>query len=865
MKGSHRFFNTPFGSSVLSSLLPIGIVILLALLLIGYIWTDSEYKHMQEDKEQYSADFVQNQKEILQSEVVRIKKYLLRQKKQAEDNLEKTLKDRIQDAHAVAEAIHKTYQGKLPEQEIKRLIADTLRNMRFNEGSGYYFMTSLEGIEYLYPPNPDFEGRSITEIFPPKIQQLQLEMVEVVSSAEKEGFVYYDWYKPGENKLLKKHSFVKLFEPYGLIIGTGDYLENFEETLKDKIFRDIAEVSFGLNNEGYFFINSYKGDLFVTNGEYFGGEKNIWGVTDAKGIKVVQENARLAQEYPEGAFSTYTWKKNNGKEAEKISFIIGMDEWQIFIGAGTYLDTMEEIIQQREKQYQESMLNRSITTIVIMLFALGIVVLTLYAIALRLSHNLQLFQHNLESSVDSWTKLDTANLHFNEFKHLARSVNSMIDGLNRQAEELRHRASHDYLTSLPNRMHGSTQLDLMISYTIKHQATAALLFIDLDHFKEINDSLGHSAGDELLRQVSDRLRETVREGDLVARLGGDEFTVITGMLESRQDAEAMAKKLLSTLTQPYEIDGNELSVTASIGVSFFPEDGDTSEILLRNADSAMYEAKRGGSNNYRLYNPTMTEEIYERFIINEDLKDAINKGQLELYFQPQIGLRSNEILGAEVLLRWNHPERGIISPNKFIPVAESSGQIAQIGDWVLEEACRKLKSWSEQGVSVPKIAVNISNQQMNAELVNRIKHLISDYGCNPVNLELEITESCLMENPEQIAQELSSLKALGISIAIDDFGTGYSSLSYLKQLPINKLKIDRSFISDLQSDENDLAITRAVIAMGQSMHLSVIAEGIENQGQAELLLKLGCFEGQGFLYSKPVTEQEFLNFLKKHE
>lgn len=850
----------PFGSSALSSLLPAGIVILCALMLIGYIWTDSEYQHMEEDKRQYADDFVTTQKDLLRSEVTRIKQYLLRQKNQAETELENTLKSRVHDAFSVAQSIHNSYQGKVSDDVIKKMIADALRGMRFSDGRGYFFMSSLEGIEYLYPPNPEFEGRPITQIFPPKIQELQNEMVRVVSHAG-EGYVNYDWYRPGENRLQRKYSFVKLFEPYGLIIGTGDYLANFEAMIKDKIFRDIAKVTFGLNSEGYFFINSYEGDLFVTNGQYFAGEKNIWNVTDAKGVKVVQENARLALTNPDGAFSTYTWKKKDGSEAEKISFILGMDEWQIFIGAGAYLDTISDKISQREAQYRILMKERLVSTLIIMLLALLLIVFVLYAIGLRISQNLQMFQHNLEESVDNWTKLDAEHLHFNEFKHLARSVNSMIDGLNMQAEELRHRAFHDHLTSLPNRLHSSTQLDLMISHTIKHQATAALLFIDLDNFKEINDTLGHSAGDELLRQVSTRLRDVVREEDIVARLGGDEFTVITGLLDDSRDAATLANDLLATLQQPFEIDSNELYVTASIGISLFPDDGQNAEILLRNADSAMYEAKRGGKNGYRFYTPSMTEVVSERFILTEELREAIEEKQFKLYYQPQFSIRTGEITGAEALIRWIHPDKGLIPPDKFIPMAEASGQILKIGEWVLEEVCAKLAQWHCDGFGIPKIAVNVSNQQMTASFVSQVQSVLKRTGCSPSALEIEITESTLMENPEFMSQELKLLKELGVSLAIDDFGTGYSSLSYLKQLPINKLKIDRSFIQDLQDDENDRAITRAIIAMGKSMSLSVIAEGVESEYQVDFLREVACAECQGFFFAKPLAEDEFEVFM----
>ncbi|WP_286239455.1 bifunctional diguanylate cyclase/phosphodiesterase [Neptuniibacter halophilus] len=858
----HRFLGIPLGNSVLSSLVPVGIVILAALVLVGYIWTASEDRHLEEDKQRYAEAFLEQQREQLRSEVTRAKALILRKKAQAEEAMRIALKRRVDYAYGVAEGIYQTYHGQRSDQEIKQMIVAALREVRFNQGRGYYFITSLSGLEYLYPPRPEFEGQQVADIFPPAIQALLEEMINIVTASD-QGFVEYDWYQPGEDELSRKYSYVKLFKPYGMIIGSGDYLVHFEEQVKAQIFREIAADSFGLKEEGYFFINSYQGDLYVTNGEYFAGRKNIWEVTDARGRKVVQENARLAQSQPEGGFTQYTWEKAEGVEAEKISFVLGIDEWQLFIGAGAYLDTIDQRLDERETLYLSLMQQRNFGTILVLLLAVLAVAVVLIAIGRRLAHNLRMFQNNLERSVDTWTRLKGSDIHFTEFKRLAVSVNSMIDGLNRQADELRHRAFHDHLTSLPNRLHGSTQLELMISHTLHHQATAALLFIDLDHFKEINDTLGHSAGDELLCQVSERLREAVRDEDIVARLGGDEFTVITGLLNEPEEAGRLAEQLLAAFRQPFRIEGNDYYVTASVGISLFPEDGDSAEILLRNADSAMYEAKREGRNRYCLYTPALTEAVSQRFTITEEMREALDKGQFRIYYQPQYNLFTGELIGAEALLRWFHPERGLIPPDSFIPMAEASGQIVPIGEWVIREVCNRLAQWQEEGIYIPKVAVNIASQQMNTDLVGVVQEVLQSSGCYPAALELEITESSLIENPQQMSAELTKLKATGISLAIDDFGTGYSSLSYLKQLPINKLKIDRSFILDLEEDENDRAITQAIVAMSQSMHLSVIAEGIESEAQVEFLKSLQCTEGQGFFFSKPLPEDAFVELLKQ--
>ncbi len=852
-------------SVIQSLLLPVGAIFFISVLVVGYLWTSSEFRKLDEENQRYESEYLENQKVVLRAEVQRVKSLLLREKANAESQLKSSLKERIDDAYMIASSIYERSKNRYSDDVIQHMIIAALQDMRLKD-DGYYFITTLDGEMKLYPPDDSVMGRSARDAFNANGGDVVFRMGELAKQ-QKEGFISYPWARAGYvGEQHRKFSYIKRFKPYDWVIGTGAYLDNFEEEIKHQIFRKVSEFSYGTREEGYFFINSYEGDLFVTNGQYFAGKKNIWDVEDARGQKVVQANAALAKQNPEGGFSTYFWKKNTGEVAEKISYVLGMDEWGIFIGSGAYLDTVRHELKRRESLLAEQVKVRIYSAASVLGIALLVVLAAMWLIGHRLARNIRLIQCSFEHSATSRQHIDIEDVYFDEFRSLAASANDMIDGLNQQAEELRHRVLHDQLTSLPNRLQGASHLNQMIERSINTQAVVALLFIDLDNFKEINDTLGHSAGDELLQKVSLRLQRVVREEDIVARLGGDEFTVITGLLNERADAAVIADKLLSAFQKPFSIESTELHVTASIGISMFPDDGLDAEILLRNADSAMYEAKRDGRNGFRFYTPDMTVEVRQRVMMMDELREAIEKQQFLLHFQPQVCLTTGEVIGAEALVRWMHPEKGLIPPNDFIPYAESSGQIAQIGEWVLMEACTKMSEWRAQGYSLRKVAVNISNQQLRRKsLVMLVKQALADTGCQPETLELEITESTLMQNPEDMVEELVQLKALGVSLAIDDFGTGYSSLSYLKQLPINKLKIDRSFVRDLDVDENDRAITRAIIALGKSLNLTVIAEGVEYASQVSFLASEQCEQIQGYLYSKPLPEEEFLVYLKEHK
>ena len=427
-------------------------------------------------------------------------------------------------------------------------------------------------------------------------------------------------------------------------------------------------------------------------------------------------------------------------------------------------------------------------------------------------------------------------------------------GERQQAEDrVLHQANHDALTGLPNRRLLLDRLGQALALAHREDHHVAVLFMDLDRFKTINDSLGHMMGDALLQTVAQRLSASLREGDTVSRLGGDEFVVVLPRLEDPQAAEKVALKLVESLVPPFHLDGQELRISASIGISLFPEDGQDTETLLRNADSAMYHAKDMGRNNYQFFMEQMNVAAAERLRIENDLHRALARGEFELHYQPRVSVASGAPCGIEALIRWQHPERGLVPPGQFIPVAEDTGLIVPIGEWVIEEACRQGVAWCSAGLPRLPVAVNLSPRQFrHSNLVDTVAQALGRHGWPSNLLELEITEGVLMQQTADTLKTLEALNRLGVGLAIDDFGTGYSSLSYLKTWRVDALKIDRSFIRDLVTDGSDLAIVNAIVAMARHLNIEVIAEGIESYQQVETLLKLECKLGQGFLFAKPM-------------
>ncbi len=437
------------------------------------------------------------------------------------------------------------------------------------------------------------------------------------------------------------------------------------------------------------------------------------------------------------------------------------------------------------------------------------------------------------------------------------AVTSDISAIKQSQERIQHLAHHDPLTGLPNRLLFNARLEHGLQRADREGVRVAVLFLDLDNFKPINDGLGHPVGDRVLQEVAKRLGSRVRQGDTVARIAGDEFSIILEGIAETRDASMLAEKLLVVLDTPIAIDGRELHVTASIGISLYPDDGGDVTTLMKNADAAMYRAKEHGRNRYCFYTGELTKAALERLEIENALRKALSRNQLEVYFQPQYSLSTGRLAGAEALLRWQHPELGSVSPSRFVPIAESTGLILPIGEWVLRNACTQARAWQEAGFDIGRIAVNVAGQQIqHAKIVDAVADALEASGLDPRHLELEITESFIMQQAERAIGTLQTLRGLGVKLAIDDFGTGYSSLSYLKRLPIDRLKLDRSFVSDIPRNPDDIAIARAVIALGKSLELEVVAEGVESAEQQAFLESEGCDLVQGFLYSRPVPAAE---------
>lgn len=442
-------------------------------------------------------------------------------------------------------------------------------------------------------------------------------------------------------------------------------------------------------------------------------------------------------------------------------------------------------------------------------------------------------------------------------------VFSDVSSVREAQDRLAFLARHDALTRLPNRTLLGERIEHALKRAQRHNAQIAILFLDLDRFKNVNDTLGHSVGDALLQDAAARMSAILRGDDTLARLGGDEFVLLIEDDVSSEQAEVVADKILSALSQPFDIGGRSLNVSASVGISLYPRDGCDVDTLLMNADRAMYQAKSRGRNRYQLFSAELAEGAYERLMMESSLSGAVARNELVLHYQPQVDLTDGRLVAIEALVRWRRDDGQLVSPVRFIPVAEEIGIIDEIGEWVLREACSQLALWRAEGLDIGRIAVNLSARQITTLLPGIVASVLASSGLSGEQLELELTESMIMSHAEEAQRVLMGLRALGVKVAIDDFGTGYSSLAYLKRLPIDRLKIDKSFVQDIGRDASDDAITRAIIAMARALELETVAEGVEMIDQVDFLRREGCTMAQGYHFARPVSATELRALLSR--
>ena len=461
-------------------------------------------------------------------------------------------------------------------------------------------------------------------------------------------------------------------------------------------------------------------------------------------------------------------------------------------------------------------------------------------------------------------KWDNERIVRRQMDTLEQVVSARTEGLEAANKQLRHLATHDALTGLPNRVLLDDRLAQAIAHSQRNGHLFALLMVDLDRFKLINDSLGHRAGDELLQETARRLTGVARAIDTLARSGGDEFVMILHPIDARDDAELLAQRVIEALKPTMRIAGVDIHTSPSIGIAFYPADGTTTETLIARADAAMYSAKQRGRNNAQCFAPGMDTQSQDKVRLESDLHEAIALKQFELDYQPKVDVKSGAVHSVEALIRWRHPQRGLISPNEFIPLAEDSGLIGPIGEWVMREACRQAKAWQRKGLPQVRVAVNLSASQFRQKnLLATIRQALLDADLDPSYLEVELTESAVMTNPEESVSILEQLSKMGVLVSVDDFGTGYSSMSYLRRFPIDKLKIDRGFISEIMTRPDDASIVRAIVSLAHSLRLKVVAEGVETPDQLDFLKTLGCDQYQGFHFSTPVSAADFEELLRR--
>lgn len=456
------------------------------------------------------------------------------------------------------------------------------------------------------------------------------------------------------------------------------------------------------------------------------------------------------------------------------------------------------------------------------------------------------------------------NQQFQEVTEKNQEITSLYEEVASSEEKIKHLAYHDHLTGLPNRLFLSEQLNHAIALSSRKGKMLAIMFLDLDDFKMINDTMGHDIGDQLLVEVSKRLVHALRKSDTVVRIGGDEFIILIEDVEDTDYLKIVSEKILKCFKEPIRLNDQDCFITTSMGISIYPTDGENADVLIKNADIAMYKAKGKGKNKYVLCTPVMKTNVVETMKMANSLYRALERNELELYYQPQVSCTSHKIVGLEALIRWNHPESGMIMPVKFIPIAEQTGLIIPIGEWVLRTACQQNKTWQDAGLPRIRMGVNLSAKQFqNDHLVKDVEGILKEIGLDYQYLELEITESAAMKGKSNIIETLKLFKNLGIHIAIDDFGTEYSSLNYLKQLPADRIKIPMTFIKGLDVSTEDKAITKAIIILAKNMGLGVIAEGVETKNQLDFLNQQMCDEVQGFYYFKPLPVHEVEELLRK--
>ena len=827
----------------------IPLVVIVTALLVVNIYNDS----LERSIANLEANLIETEKKAIQTKVNSISDLIVHQKSILKDELRSRLKQRVANAIKIADTIYHQYKESKTDNEIKNIITTTLRPLQWNRGESYIWIVDYHGVLHLGSENlSHLEGTSILDY--KDSDGIEIIKKEISLSQKKgEGYLLDSFSKPGEplDKHFKQLAFVKSLSHYDWYVGTAEFLSTAIKTRNRKLLKGIEKIGGPVNN--YIFIINTEGDMllnpsspeivgkniFTLNSPFI--ENNFYKITNAVKDK-------------DQAFLSYLWiNPETKKEETKHTYVHTIADSDWIIGSGFYNSTIKNKVEEQTRLMHADYYSKFKYLIFISTLFLLLGLIISYLLSRYLKKSFLMYRQEIKKSAANLQALN---------ENLEERMQERTRELQEKSAQLQILAHHDALTVLPNRVLFTDRLEQGVINAERNKTGLALFFIDLDKFKHINDSLGHSVGDSVLKVVASRLEGIIRKEDTLARLSGDEFTIIMEELKHPGDASLMAEKILRTLAEAIEIDEQMLYVSGSIGISLYPQDSTDAQSLLKYADTAMYKAKEEGRNNFQFYSSEMTHFALERIEMKTSLRQAIDKEEFIIHYQPQISLKTNTLIGLEALVRWQHPTRGLLSPDTFIPLAEETGMIVKIDQWVMKTAMQQIAQWYDEGLNPGVLALNLSIKQLEGdEFLEKIKTCIEKYYFDAKWLELEITERQMLKKTDEIITKLHQINDLGIGISIDDFGTGYSSLSLLKRLPINRLKIDRSFIKDIPEDEEDIAIIKAIIALAKSLNLDLIAEGVENVEQKRFLIINGCNYIQGHYYSRALPAEKIQELL----
>ncbi len=912
----------------------LALALVLTLVLGGY-FTLHHMQARQAASTEMEQILLHQQEILLKTQALEVASYLDHVRSRTEAVLQAQIRDQVGQALEVLHALYQQHRNTMPAAQLRRMLVETLRPVRFLGGRGYYFIDDLQGNCVLLPTAPEREGTSLLDNRDDQGHYIMRGLIEAVQNPEGAGFSRYRWYAPGRQGMQDKIAYAALFKPYNWIVGTGEYVFKVEEDLQNEALARIRALRFG--EDGYIAVLTRDGTPLVSPSRP-DSENRALNSLPSEEQEVIRKIVRKASEG--GGLLHYDWiNPRTGRMGPKLAFVHTMPAWNWILVSGIHMGEIQASLEQQKANLEQELRQTLAFSLLTLSLALTLALAYSGLYSRWFRHLFQRYQASLEEShqalylnkylmdhagdmcllLDQEQRVIYSNKTAQSFfgksgdalqgqalqdlplprlimpeqaatteltysdpegrqRHLEAKFSPAdyqgksyfciilrdISQRREQEERLRHLSEHDTLTNLPNRNLLHTRLLQALDHARRTGKLVAVLWIDLDRFKIVNDSLGHNIGDQFLIETAQRLHTLVRAQDTVSRHGGDEFVVLLVGLEHADSAALIARKILEKLGTPVQTAGQGIAVTPSIGIALFPGDGNDPDSLLKNAEAAMYHAKQQGRNNCQFFTPEINARFNERLSLEHGLRHALQAGELQLYYQPQFDLRDGSLKGCEALLRWESPRLGWVAPARFIPVAEESGLIEGIGDWVLQQACSRVALWQSQGLPPCPVAVNVSALQFrNGSIVRSVARILQTTGIPPHLLELEVTESLLAEDTERISQQLTTLKEMGVSLAIDDFGTGYSSLSYLKRFPLDRLKIDRSFIQDLPEDPDDAAITLAIIEMARALGLSTLAEGVETQAQHDYLLQHGCEQMQGYLCGRPMPEADFVALLEQ--